>query len=145
MKKKSAILIVDDDPNDGEIITRAFRKSTSECVPYAVTSSVEALIYLQGQPPYSDPGEFPFPGLVTLDSKMPDSGKWDVLVWIRQEPELRKLPVVILCGSADAADEQLAKDLGANAYYIKPQDFDDFTRTIEQIAKRWLRQSPEPS
>ena len=139
MNQTPTILIVDDDATDAELIARAFRKSNTDCSTHAVTSSVQALKYLQGQPPYSDSTKFAFPALVTLDSKMPDSGKWDVLVWIREQRDLRELPVVILCGSADPADEHLARDLGANAYYTKPQDFDEFTGTIQKIAQRWLR------
>jgi CheY-like chemotaxis protein len=139
MKHTPSVLVVDDNSTDALLIARAFEKSLS-CSLNAVTSSIEALKYLQHEDPYSDPVSHPTPDLVTLDSKMPQSGKWDVLLWIRQQPELKNLPVVILCGSADPADEKLALDLGANAYHIKPQDFDEFLGVIDGIAQRWLKQ-----
>src|SRR6478672_6938074 len=115
-------------------IARAFRKA-STCTIDAVTGSVEALKYLQGHAPYNE--KCPCPHLVTLDSKMPQSGKWDVLLWMRQQPEFKEVPVVILCGSSDPADEKLALDLGANAYHVKPQNYDDFIAIIDRIASRW--------
>jgi len=137
MKGIPTVLVVDDNSNDAQLIARAFQKSAN-CTLHAVTSSVEAVKYLQNQPPYNDLHKYPRPDLVTLDSKMPDSGKWDVLLWIRQQPELRHLPVVILCGSVVPADEHLAMDLGANAYHTKPQNFDDFIQVVAGIAHRWF-------
>jgi CheY-like chemotaxis protein len=139
MKDTPTVLVVDDNSTDALLIARAFSESLS-CTLSAVTSSIEALKYLQHENPYSDPLDYPTPDLVTLDSKMPQSGKWDVLLWIRQQPELKTLPVVILCGSADPTDEKLALDLGANAYHLKPQDFDEFLSVIDRIAQRWLKQ-----
>jgi len=135
---KPVILVVDDDSRDALLITRAFRESGFPHIVHVVTSAVDALKYLCGDEPYGDRLKFPTPDLVTLDSRMPESGDWEVLVWVRQQSELRKLPVVIFCGSGRASDEKLALDLGANAYHLKPHDFDEFVRTVGRIGRKWL-------
>src|SRR4051812_38368308 len=105
MNVKPVILVVDDDSHDAALITRAFRQSGFGHSVQVVTNAIDALKYLRGDDPYGDRFKFPPPNLVTLDSRMPESGDWEVLIWIRQQPELGKLPVVIFCGSGSPADE----------------------------------------
>jgi CheY-like chemotaxis protein len=138
MNAKPVVLVVDDDAHDAALITRAFRQSGLDHTVHVVTNAVDALKYLQGDGPYNDRLKFPPPDLVTLDSRIPESGDWEVLLWVRQQPELGKLPVVIFCGSGSPADEKLALDLGANAYHLKPQDFDEFVQTVGRIGRKWL-------
>ena len=81
------------------------------------------MAYLQGAAPYSDRFKYPFPDMVLLDIKMPMTDGFDVLRWIRHQPTIAKLCVVMLTSSDEIRDVNLAYQLGANSFLVKPLDF----------------------
>ncbi len=119
----AGILIAEDDDNDICLIKRAFQKAKFENPLKAVRDGEEAIAYLQGIEPYTDREINPPPALVLLDLKMPRKSGFEVLAWIREQPEFNHLPVVVLTSSQESSDISRAYALGANSYLVKPANF----------------------
>lgn len=138
------ILLVEDDPNDVTLIERAFRKANIVNPLQIVTDGEKAVAYLAGQEPYTDRERYPLPALVLLDLKLPRKSGHEVLEWLRVQPNLQRIPVVVLTGSKEPADINLAYDLGANSYLIKPVAFDDLLETVKALNLYWLILNEKP-
>ncbi len=131
------VLVVDDDPVEGELFMRALRRSGFENPVQLLTDATQAKQYLRGDGPYANRSQFPFPGLVILDHRMPATSGWDVLEWMRRDPALRGLPTVVFSGSVNPADEAKASQLQA-AYQVKPQNAQEYDAAVRRIAEFWL-------
>ena len=129
------ILYAEDDPNDIFFMERAFKKSGVSAQLFTVPDGALAVEYLSGTGAYADRQKFPRPDLILLDLNMPGMNGFDVLVWIRANPEFRSTPVAILTSSNNPHDRQRAIDLGAADYLVKPNEgalLVDLVRTFER-------------
>ena len=79
-----------------------------------------------------------------LDLKMPKLNGFDVLRWLREQPELRRLIVTVLSSSDESADVNLAYDLGANSYVVKPGSLTGYTNIVEKLRDYWLEVNRPP-
>ncbi len=138
------ILLVEDDPNDVLLIRRAFRKSNVANPIQVVGDGEEAIAYLSGQGPYADRERYPLPLLLLLDLKLPRKSGFEVLEWLRQQPGLKRLPVVVLTSSAETPDVNRAYDLGANSYLVKPVRFEDLLHMVRTLNLYWLIINEKP-
>ena len=138
------ILLVEDNYNDVLLIQRAFRKAKIEPPMSIVSDGDEAIAYLARQDKYADTERYPIPLLILLDLKLPRRSGLEVLAWIRQQPELKRLIVVVLTSSQENSDLDRAYDLGTNSYLVKPVDFQDFIRLIELIDAYWFKVNQKP-
>ena len=138
------ILLVEDNYNDVLLIQRAFRKAKIEPPMSIVSDGDEAISYLAKQGKYADTESFPVPLLVLLDLKLPRRSGLEVLSWIRQQPQLRGLLVIVLTSSQENSDLARAYDLGANSYLVKPIDFQDFVSLIKLIDTYWFKTNKFP-
>ena len=138
------ILHVEDDPNDVLLVERAIKKCNAPVLLRSVGDGDKAVAYLKGDESFSNREQFPLPNLVLLDLKMPRKSGLEVLGWIRENAELKRLPVVIFTSSKHDQDINRAYDLGANSYLVKPVGFDSLLDTVKQIQAYWgaLNQSP---
>ena len=132
------LLLVEDDPNDVALIRRAFKKARILNPLNIVHDGEEAIAYLAGQGEYADRSKFPLPAVVLLDLKLPRRSGHEVLAWLRQQPGLRRLPVVVLTSSSDTPDVRQAYDLGANSYLVKPVSFDGLMEMVKTLGLYWL-------
>jgi len=144
MSTEYTILLVEDNPKDVFLIQRAFRKAEIEAQLQVVTDGDAAVQYLSGETPYHDRLIYPLPAFVLLDLKLPRRSGAEVLSWLRQEPMLRRLPVVILTSSKEYRDVNQVYDLGANAYIVKPIDFDSLVDIIKTINLHWITYNEKP-
>jgi CheY-like chemotaxis protein len=106
---------------------------------YSVLGGLEAIAYLNGDPPYRDRGRYPLPFLVLLDIKMPRVDGFDVLRWVRQQPRFANLPEVMLTGSEDGREANTAYQLGASSFFVKSLDFAnaaELSRSVERLIAR---------
>ena len=138
------ILLVEDNYNDVLLIQRAFRKAKIEPLVSNVSDGDEVLLYLQGEGKYADRAKYPIPLLILLDLKLPRRSGLEVLAWIRQQPELKRMLVVVLTSSQEDSDLTQAYDLGANSYLVKPLDFQEFVRLVGLIDAYWFKTNHIP-
>src|SRR6266705_793377 len=129
----SAVLAADD-PNDASLLRRAFTRAGVTAPLHFVRHGREAIDYLLGVPPFDNRAVYPLPTLVLLDLNMPRLSGLEVLAWLRREPSLVSLPVVILTSSWEVEDMRRANVLGATAYHVKPQDPDQLVSLVQFFA-----------
>jgi two-component system, response regulator len=132
------ILIVEDNPNDAELTLRAFRKHNLANEIYVAEDGVEALdfVFCEGKFRSRDPS-VPLK-VIFLDLKLPKINGLEVLKRIKNDPKTKKLPVVIITSSKEDPDIKAAYELGANAYVVKPVDFNDFMKAMQDTGLFWL-------
>ena len=138
------ILLVDDCPDDALLIRLALARAGITHKLMVVSDGEKALLYLRGDSPFADRTVFPLPKLVLLDLAMPRMGGFDVLEWIRRQPHLSPLPIIVLTGSALIADSKRAYELGASSFVTKPADLTELTLALKKVAQSWLGR-PLPS
>ncbi len=138
MSDLSLFLVIDDNRDDAFLLRRAFQRAKVLNPVHLVHSGEEAIAYLSGEGKYGNRAEFPLPGLILLDIKMPGLDGFGVLTWIRHHPDLRGLRVVILSSSDDMRDVNQAYQLGANSFLIKPADFDRFVEISLALNGYWM-------
>jgi CheY-like chemotaxis protein len=139
------ILLVEDNADDILLIRRALVKSGIINPLSIVNDGDQAVAYLERRPPFDDPSRSPSPALVLLDLKLPRRSGLEVLDWIRQEPSVRRIPVVVLTSSREPADVGRAYDRGANSYLVKPVDFDGLREMIALVGDYWLLRNEPPA
>src|SRR5437763_447146 len=146
MLDREVILLVEDDANDATLIQRAFHKAGLNGNLKLVRDGEQAIQYLSGQDGYGDRDKFPVPFLVLLDLKMPGMNGFDVLEWLRREPNLKRLLVVVLTSSNLQSDVDRAYELGANSYLVKPVEFDEMVALIQRFEAYWaeINRIPTP-
>lgn len=132
------ILIVEDNDDDAFLIQRAFQHANILNGVRVVATGENAIDYLSGKGSYSNRTENPLPKLVLLDLKMPGIDGFEVLRWIRRQPGLETLRVVVLTSSTDVRDVNLAIQLGAAGFMIKPADFLRLVEFSEALAGYWV-------
>ena len=140
----SPILLVEDSPDDALLIQRAFRKANLANPVQLVRDGEEAVAYLSGATPYEDRGRFPLPVFMLLDLKLPRRSGLEVLAWLRQEPAVRRLPVVVLTSSRESVDVNRAYDLGVNSYLTKPVGFEALIEMVKNVNLYWLVLNEKP-
>jgi CheY-like chemotaxis protein len=138
MKNQTTILAVEDDSNDALLLRRAFTKANVLNAVQFVSTGTDALCYLKGVGKYQDRLEFPLPGLILLDLKLPDMTGHDVLAWVRCQPCFQSLRVVVLTASTNMTDINLAYHLGANSFVSKPADLESFVQLSRALRGYWL-------
>ena len=94
MARSITILVVEDEPNDAVLVNLALQKIMPGVLLPMVSDGIQALEYLKGSGPYADRSLYPFPDVVLLDLKLPLMDGFEVLRWIRQQPEFKLLPVI---------------------------------------------------
>jgi CheY-like chemotaxis protein len=138
------VLLVEDNPDDVLLTRRAFAKANFPVPLEVVSDGEEALGYLQGAGTYSDRERFPLPMLLLLDLKLPRRSGFEVLEWLRGQPGLRRIPVVVLTSSGQSPDVNRAFDLGANSYLVKPVRLEDLVNLVKTLNLYWLLLNEKP-
>jgi two-component system response regulator len=137
------ILQVEDDPNDVFFLQHAMKKAGVENPIQVAADGQEAIDYLQGAGKFADRGRFPFPCLVLLDLKLPYVMGLDVLKWIRQQPGMA-LVVLLLTASGEEADIAAAYRLGVNGFLVKPSEAGKLQDIAKAIKDFWLTHNTLP-
>lgn len=131
------VLFVEDRPEDADLAIRSLRKHNLINKVKLVEDGQEALDYLFKEGPYQ--GEnYMLPKLVLLDLKLPKVNGLEVLERMKSDPNLKKIPVVVLTSSNEDIDIKKAYELGVNSYIVKPVDFQKFADAMQQLGMYWL-------
>lgn len=144
MSDQALFLLVEDNDDHVLLVRRAFLKSKVVNPLQVVRSGEEAIAYLEGTGRFSNRAEFPLPAVILLDLKLTGMSGFDVLRWIRRQPGLRAVRIVVLTSSSEIRDVNLAYQLGANSFLVKPVDFEDFVRVTQALQGYWLWTDKEP-
>lgn len=144
MNTDHTILLVEDNPKDVFLVQRALRKAQVATPLHVVKDGDAAVQYLLGEAPYSDRTTYPLPVVVLLDLKLPRRSGAEVLLWIRQQTQLKRLPVVVLTSSREHVDINRVYDLGANAYIVKPPNFDQLVDILKTLNLHWIAYNEKP-
>jgi CheY-like chemotaxis protein len=138
------ILLVEDNPNDVELTVSALRQCKLVSPIQVVIDGSEALDFLFCRGKHADRKDGP-PAVILLDLKMPKVDGLEVLRVIKRDPDLCMIPVVMLTSSREEADLTRSYAHGANAYVVKPVDFEDFMRSVRDLGLFWgLVNEPSP-
>ena len=144
MRDCPVILVAEDDEDYVVLIRQVFAKAHIPNPIHVVWNGEEAISYLKGQGKYSNREEFPLPDIFLLDLKMPRVNGFEVLKWVRAQPSLASLRILVLTSSDEIRDVNEAYQLGANSFLVKPLDFEDFTHLSRLIADFWFKASRAP-
>jgi CheY-like chemotaxis protein len=128
-----SILLVEDDEGDLFLMQRALKKAKMDGPLHIVTDGKMAIDFLSGVGSFSDRSRFPIPVLVFLDLKLPFLDGFEVLRWIRSTPALDEVAVVVLSSSDQPRDRQLADQLGARAYLVKPPNVESLHELLRSF------------
>ena len=129
------ILLVEDNPGDVRLTQEALKEGKVYNNLHWTKDGVEALEFLHRQGKYADA---PRPDIILLDLNLPKKDGREVLSEIKQDPELRAIPVVILTTSQAEEDVLRSYDLHANCYVTKPVDLEKFIVVVQSIDRFWL-------
>jgi len=130
------VLLVEDNPAEVRLVEEAFRQSADPLDFHTVSDGEEALDFVYRR--YRD-AEKPRPDLILLDINLPKIDGHQVLREIKNEPDLRRIPVLMLAGSGSHNDVQSAYDNHANAYLRKPNDLNDYFEMVAEVKRLWLQ------
>ena len=144
LPEQMVILLVEDREDDILLIRRALSQANVRNPLHVVREGEEAVAYLQGEGRYAQRDEYPLPDLILLDLKMPRFDGFELLQWIRRQPGLKGLRVVVLTSSEDIFDVNKAYELGANSFLVKPLEFINFPAMMRTLGSFWLNHSKVP-
>jgi CheY-like chemotaxis protein len=131
------ILLVEDSPDDVELILRALRAHNLTNRVKVVSDGAEALDYLRPDDPDHVPPDG-LPRLILLDLKLPRVGGVEVLRQLKASARTRTIPVVVLTSSREESDLVASYEYGANSYIVKPMDFEQFMEAVRQLGLYWM-------
>ena len=132
------ILLVEDNPAHAELVRRSLGGHPILNKIFHVSNGELALDYLFRRGAYLDPAQSPRPHLILLDLRLPRIDGLEVLKEIKTTPGLKKIPVVILTTSAAEQDVINAYEQHVNSYLVKPLNFENFTRLMNNLGFYWL-------
>jgi len=135
---KTEVVIVEDDPNDAELIVRIFRKRSLTGKLILLKDGAEALDFLFAQ------GSSAVPKVILLDLKLPKVNGIEVLQRLKSSDKTRNIPVVVLTSSSEERDLKDAYALGVNSYLAKPIQSEEFADLVAELGKYWLLLNKTP-
>jgi|WetSurMetagenome_2_1015567.scaffolds.fasta_scaffold1189288_1 CheY-like chemotaxis protein len=133
------LLHVEDNLGDKQLLEHACRAAQLKCNLDWVEDGQAAVDFLSGVGPYSDRQRFLLPDLMLLDLKMPRKNGFEVLEWLRRQPQFKWLPIVIFTASDSAKDILRALELGANSVLVKPTAYRDLVTCATELYHYWFQ------
>ena len=135
----STILLLEDNADDKMLVSRAIKKTGKPIELHHAFDGAEGIERLTQ---LAENGEYPHPGMILSDLKMPKLTGLEVLRWVRSQPWGREVPFVVLTSSDEVNDIEAVMSAGATAYIQKPLDYDEYIETICDLEKYW---DPNPA
>lgn len=134
---EDTVLMVDDDPDDRFLACNAFRKSGLQKDFQMVADGQELMDYLYRRGKFANLEKTSLPCLILLDLNMPRKDGREALREMKEDPDFRRIPVVIFTTSCDESDIASCYELGANSYITKPAKFDSLVEVMTSLEKYW--------
>ena len=136
--KPITILMAEDDPDDRMLTKEACEEARLVNDLHFVEDGEQLMDYLYRRGQYTDLDGQPLPGLILLDLNMPRKDGRDALKEIKTDPDLRRIPIVVLTTSQAEEDILRTYDLGVNSFIIKPVTFESLVDVVKTLAKYWF-------
>src|SRR5215475_4585873 len=133
------MLVAEDRDEDVDILRLACKRAKVSLPLFFVRDGEEVLEYLKGEGRYTDRASHPLPQLLLLDLRMPRLDGFEVLQWLRLQPGLRRLLVIVFTCSELPEDVNRAFELGANSYLVKPVDLMKLEETVRYLDTYWVK------
>ena len=133
------ILMVDDDKDDQMLTEKALKENGLRNPMRFLSDGEEMLDYLKRKGKFSTPESSPRPCLIILDLNMPRMDGRKALLFLKADPDLKKIPVVVLSTSRSEEDITRSYNLGADSFIVKPVDFNGLISMAESLKKYWLQ------
>jgi len=143
-KSRGVVLLAEDNDDELLLFKRAFKRAEIKNPLQIVRDGEQAMAYLKGEGEFADRQKYPFPTLVLLDLKLPRADGFQVLRWVRSQPAIKTVRIVILSNSQDANVIKLAHELGANSFISKSPDMTEFVAQLRSVKRYWLDLSRAP-
>ena len=137
-KRPITILIADDDPEDRMLAAEALKESRLANDIRFVEDGEELVEYLHHRGRFSNPDDAPRPGVILLDLNMPRKDGREALREIKENPDLRRIPIIVLTTSKAEIDIYRSYDLGVNSFIVKPVTFDSLVEVMQVLRKYWF-------
>jgi CheY-like chemotaxis protein len=144
MNASGAVLLVEDDATDVFLMERAFKQTEIIQPLFVAKDGIEAVDFLTKAHASTDLDKYPMPRLILLDLKLPLKSGLEVLKWIREQPLIKRVPVIIFSSSMDRSDVNGAYDLGANGYFMKTGSLETMRKLVILWRDCWLTNSVTP-
>ncbi len=138
MSEQHTILLVDDSENDLLLMGAAFRMAKWNIARREVRDGEQAIAYLKGDGPFGDRNQYPLPTIMLLDLNVPKIHGFDVLAWVRAQPGLKRLAIIIMTASLRIEDVTRAFDLGATSFLVKPSSLDELVTMLRSLSD-WVQ------
>jgi two-component system, response regulator len=136
--RSTLILIADDDSDDRMLALDAFRENRLSNELRFVEDGEDLMDFLKRQGKYAGLAGSPLPALILLDLNMPKKDGREALKEIKADPELRRIPIVVMTTSKEEEDVYKAYELGVNSFITKPTSFDSLVEIVRTLADYWF-------
>ncbi len=141
-----AILLVDDSREDLLLMRYAFRRAGIWQRVIELHNGQDAIEYFAGLGAYQDRRRYPLPCVIITDLKMPQVDGFVVLEWLQRQPELARVPRLVLSCSGEEQDRKRAAELGACGYFVKPAEVEELVEVVKHLNDTWIAEHcPTPS
>jgi two-component system response regulator len=137
MSNSFAVLLVEDNKHDVRFVERAWKQNNITNALFVVPHGQACMDYLRHEGEYSDANQFPRPGIILMDIRMPMMDGIECLQAIRADPNFKLIPVIMLTTSKQDEDHIRSYELGCNTFIEKPVDFAKFSEAIRTIQVYW--------
>ena len=145
MTEQVDILLIEDNPHEAELAMRSLKKHHLANRLIHIDDGAEALDFLFCRGKYAENSRTSNPKLILLDIKLPKVSGHEILQQIRENENLRMIPVVVLTSSHEEADMIRSYKLGVNSYIVKPVNFEAFSKAIDDLGMYWMILNKIPS
>lgn len=142
-RRSYPVLLVENNVNDLLFIERAIAKAGLPISLHIVEHGEKAVQYLKGIGVYADRIRHPLPELILSNMKMPRMNGLELLYWMKQQPSLKQIPMVVMSSSDDPDEMERFVQLGVSAYFIKPVSLKDLTETLKRVVSLLPPLKPE--
>lgn len=130
---KHFVLLAEDNADDLIFIQRAIGKAGVPISLLHVENGEEAMSYLLGEGSYCDRERYPFPALIVTNMKMPRMNGLELLTWIKQQPTLKHLPVLVMSSSENPDEMSEVAALGGSSYFVKTSSLDTLKEVVNHM------------
>lgn len=144
-KENKLILVVEDSDEDFTALARVLKRTKRNFTIYRACDGEEALDYLYHQGSYADPELYPHPSIILMDLNLPGTDGREILNQVKQDDNLKSIPIVVFTSSNNPKDIQACYLHGANSYMLKPMGIEALKHTIEDFLYYWLEATILPN